>query len=146
MKKDILINLKKSQEKLIKNLIEELGNLEIGADIDQDDVVDPEDISHKVEANEMEVLLSEQLKSAKKDLTFITNNLDTECSQVQSGALVYTDKYLFFIGVATIPITYKEFTLLGISLKAPIYSLLNNKKKGDSFSFAAHDYNIINIE
>lgn len=146
MKKDILNKIIESQEGLISKLIEEIKNLEVGSDIDEGDVIDPEDISHKVEANEMEVLLSEQLKIAKKDLNFLTTNIDESSSVVKPGALVYTDKYIFFIGVATIPVKHNDLTLLGISVKAPIYSLMRDKKVGDSFSFSTHNYNINRIE
>ena len=145
MKKEIVNKIIANQETIISELIAEMKSLNVLADIDEDDVIDPEDLSHKTEASEIEVLLSKQLLRAKKDLSFLTSNIDIVSSVIEPGALVYTDKYIFFIGVATMPLDVDGKTLLGISAKAPIYMLMKGKKAGELISYSGINYNIAKV-
>lgn len=146
MKTEILNELIKSQKSIIAQLVNELENLHVFADIDEDDVIEPEDLSHKVEASEAEILFSKQLNRARKDLSFLESNINTVASEVKPGAMVFTDKYIFFIGVATMPLDIKDKTVLGISAKAPIYGVMKAKKAGEVISFSGVTYKINEIK
>ena len=52
-----------------------------------------------------------------------------------NGALLKTSEGFFLIGVGLGKVTFKEITLLCISLEAPFTKIILHKKKGDSFFF-----------
>jgi len=59
--------------------------------------------------------------------------------------LVKTEKFMFFIGVAISPFTFEENQIVGVSIEAPIYHSIRDKKVGDTFQFAGIQDKIIAI-
>jgi hypothetical protein len=64
---------------------------------------------------------------------------------VSCGALVKTDNFNFFIGLATVPFDVDGDHIVGISQESPIYAIMANKKEGAQFSFRGNDYKIEKI-
>lgn len=145
MKKDIINLIKAHQEEIIQSISKELSAIQNYADIDEDDTIDPEDLSHQTEAKEMRIYLQNQLENAQNELKFIEKNSLNTLDKVDIGAVVYTQEMIFFIGVALVPFKLDDKTILGISNKAPIYTLMKNKQKGDKFTFANKTYEILDI-
>ncbi|MEO7768082.1 MAG: hypothetical protein ABIS01_11675 [Ferruginibacter sp.] len=63
-----------------------------------------------------------------------------EYSTVQAGALVFTDDLLFFIAISTEKFEIGGVTIIGISVRAPIYKAMEGLAKGDSFKFNETEY------
>lgn len=135
MKKDILNEIISHQEELISDMEKELETLDNYTDIDETDTIDPEDLSHQSESKHIVYFMKQQQKKAISDLNYIKSKFDLKCDHVQPGAVVYTDKKIFFIGVSSLAFRLEDKTVIGISTSAPIYSIMLNKKAGDSFSF-----------
>ena len=62
--------------------------------------------------------------------------------RVQPGAIVITHRGAFFISVATSHFEVNGIQVIGMSPDAPIYKVMNDKKKGDRFIFNGNDYDI----
>ena len=62
-----------------------------------------------------------------------------------TGALVKTEKFMFFIGVAISLFAFEGNQIVGVSIEAPIYHSIRDKKIGDKFEFAGIKDKIIAI-
>lgn len=111
-------------------------------DIDESDVMDPEDFSHQYEAGEMEQLMRTQMNRAKSCIDLI-NNIDfSPKSKIEVGAIVETGAFAFFIGIPTTPFNFEGRQIVGISKEAPFYTVLIDKKVGDHFTYCGNEYTI----
>lgn len=114
-----------------------------------------------VNANEQSASQSEERKAGKmemirnfeKELTFSLREMNFLKSlnpsitntKVEPGAVVMTKQLNFYISVPTDKIKIDGETFIGISTKAPIYSVMQDKMKGDSFKFNETEYTILDL-
>lgn len=146
------MNKKKIQEKLIgiqeeklKELMNRIRGLKDDVDIDDNDTIDPEDLSHQSESNELLALFKHQLQKCKTDLNFLKQ---VDCSphdSIQAGSIVETDAFHFFIGHTFPPINWEGGRLIGISLDSPFFVALKTKRIGETFEFNNHSYTLLSI-
>ena len=140
------------QESLIKNfqdlvhhIQDELVDKKSMADLEEGDTLDPEDYSKQNESNEMVHLLRNQLQKTLLEIDKLARIDFSKKDKVGTGALVKTEKFMFFIGVAISPFTFEENQIVGVSIEAPIYHSIRDKKVGDTFQFAGKKDKIIAI-
>jgi len=133
------------QSTLVGELKEQTTTLHTMVDIDESDVIDPEDYSHQYESQELEQMIKVQLNRASRGLEVLASLDISPKNKVETGAIIETDTLAFFIGYPTIPFEIDNRRLVGISTNSPIYALMNGKRKGDNFSYAGNDYTIKNI-
>ena len=146
MKKEVIELVIEQQNKLVEHLKTAVDELHTGADIDEEDTIDPEDFSHQTETGDMMLRMKQQLAEAQRDLEQI-HNLDQDPSEhVQAGTLVQTDKMNFLVCIPTKPFDFKGKKTLGISTEAPLYKAMLNKVKGDKFTFGDDEYTVENVE
>lgn len=93
------------------------------------------------------------LRNYEKELTFSRNemthlqSLDPSIthSKIEPGAVVLTDKLNFYISIPLDKIEIDGTTFIGISNRAPIYTAMENKLKGDTFKFNETEYAILDV-
>src|SRR5690606_21113780 len=100
---------------------------------------------------------SEMLNEIEKYAKYLENteNLKTQLKRVDisqehqtvgNGSLVETENNFFFIAVALGKLDLNDGkTYYSISVEAPIYQSLKEKKAGDSFEFNNMKYKIVNV-
>lgn len=137
--------LLEKQSRLVTELKEQTQTIQTMVDIDESDTIDPEDYSHQYESQEMEQMLKVQLNRAERGLEVLASLDITPKTKVETGAIIQTDSLNFFIGYPTIPFDMEGKRYVGISAGSPIYTLMNGKRKGESFQYAGTSYNITNI-
>lgn len=142
IKEDIKKELLAHQEHLIEDLTAMLDNYKSGADLDEEDVNDPEDLSHQAESTTKVYELNARIDHAKADLAFITKIPLDVMTEIGEYAVVKTNALNFIVGVAIPPFEFDNHKYVGISTKAPIYQIMKGKKKGDVFNFGKHHYEI----
>jgi len=135
----------KEQEEIVKDLRESVEGLHEDADLDEEATREMDDFAHQEESGDMERRLKEQLQKAEFDLSSIKKLTETVCDEVKIGALVETNKNVFYISVPVPPVKVDGTKVIGISTKAPIFAKMKGLKKGDTFSMANIDYEIIRI-
>lgn len=146
MNKEIIINkLFSIQDKVINDLKERISVVKVAADLDEDETIDLDEFSQQNESNEMNELLLHQLEKAEKDKLRLNSINFREKSAIELGAVVKTDQFSFVVGIATFPFNIEGNQFVGISLEAPIYSMMKGKVTGESFSFANNLYKIVSI-
>lgn len=67
-------------------------------------------------------------------------------TKVEPGAVVKTNLLNFYISIPIDKIEIDGATFVGISVKAPIYAMMLDKKKGDTFTFNDSEYKIIDLQ
>lgn len=133
-------------EHIIAELKEELATKKGSSDLDENDTLDPEDYSTQTVSNVMVDLLQEQIAKTKKDLERIQQIDFSPKEEAMVGAIVTTDMFNFFLGVATVPFLYEHKQIVGVSVSAPIFVNIKGKKVGDTFTFSGHLYTIHSIQ
>jgi hypothetical protein len=133
------------QQHVIQQLEERIQSIHGMVDIDDEDIKDPDDFSHQTESSEFEKLIKSQLFKAKRENQRLEDTNFSTKKTVEPGAIIQTGKFNFFIGIATTPFEYEELHVVGVSPDAPIYPSMAGKKKGESFSFGGHNYEIIEL-
>ena len=133
-------------EHIIAELKVELATKKGSSDLDENDTLDPEDYSTQTVSNVMVDLLKEQVAKTKKDLERIQQIDFSLKEEATVGALVTTDMFNFFLGVATVPFLYEHKQIVGVSVSAPIFVNIKGKKVGDTFTFSGHLYTIHSIQ
>lgn len=97
----------------------------------------PEDLLH---------VLGQERDFVQYEMGFL-RAIDPEngADQVERGAVVVTDKRVFFIAVSSEEIEVEGEKIFGMSEKAPLYAHMKGLKKGDSFQFNNTQYTIEDI-
>ena len=85
----------------------------------------------------------EQAKTERKLLERI--DIEKVCNSVGFGAVVVTDDQKFIICISLGKITFNNETIYGISLKVPLYKVMEGLEKGSSFEFNEKKYQIKDI-
>ena len=85
----------------------------------------------------------EQTKIERKLLDKI--DIGKECKTVGFGAVVVTDDQKFIVCISLGKITFEDETIFGISLKVPLYKVMEGLEKGNSFEFNGKKYQIKDI-
>ena len=124
---------------------ERISVVKVAADLDEDETIDLDEFSQQNESNEMNELLLIQLEKAEKDKLRLNSINFREKSEIELGAVVKTDQFSFVVGIATFPFNIEGNQFVGISLEAPIYSMMKGKVTGETFSFANNLYKIVSI-
>jgi hypothetical protein len=133
------------QENIIGELKGQVDTIHTSVDIDEESTHDPEDYSHQFESQELEQLIKVQLNKTKRSLDFLKSIDFGPKNTATLGAIVKTNKTIFFIGFATMPFESEDGQIVGISLSSPIYPIMASKKTGDNFKFSGIEYTIENI-
>lgn len=85
----------------------------------------------------------EQAKTERKLLEKI--DIEKVCNSVGFGAVVVTDDQKFIICISLGKITFNNETIYGISLKVPLYKVMEGLEKGNTFEFNEKKYQIKDI-
>ena len=113
--------------------------------MEEGDTLDPEDYSKQNESNDMIQILKNQLSKTLVEIDKLARIDFTHKEKVGTGAVVKTEKFMFFIGVAISPFAYEGNQIVGVSTDAPIYNSIRDKKVGDSYEFSGMKDTIIAI-
>ncbi|AWG23140.1 hypothetical protein FFWV33_17195 [Flavobacterium faecale] len=90
--------------------------------------------------------VGKELDFAIREMDFLeTLQPEKQCTIVEPGALVITDKLTLYICVSIEQIEVDGHTIFGISTRAPIYAAMRGLEKGQSFKFNETEYEIKDI-
>jgi len=87
-----------------------------------------------------------QLDEALRDLAFL-NSLDPETifNSVQTGSIVETEKFLYFMSIGLGTMTVNNFQVVFLSPASPVAKMMEGKKAGESFSFNQNAVKILDV-
>lgn len=134
-----------AQKGIIRDLEEKIALDTSMADIDENDTIDPEDLSHQAESSNLKQLFTQKLEKAKADLENL-EQLDFSPKTIAlPGAVISTEKFHFVLGFAAIPFEFENKSMVGVSVESPIYPEIKGKQVGDEFSYSDNTYKIVAI-
>jgi hypothetical protein len=116
------------------------------ADIDEAETKDPEDFSHQTELNEMARTQELRLRKSRHDLRYVQDLPDEKSELVEEGALIETESYFFYVGIAVHPFKVDDRPVAGISTESPIYRAMQGRTEGETFSYNNKTYTIKSIQ
>ncbi|WP_146941571.1 hypothetical protein [Chryseobacterium hagamense] len=93
------------------------------------------------EINNLQVQLNEVLKQQN----FLNTILPKSCEKTEKGAVVTTEKGLFFISVSLGEIIVEGRKIICISPESPLAKAMNEKKEGELFSLNTISQKIMEI-
>lgn len=94
------------------------------------------------EVNNLQVQLNEVLRQQD----FLKTILPKQSEKAEKGAVVKTEKGLFFISVSLGEITFENKKMICISPESPLAKAMNGKKKGEIITLNGIIQKIENIE
>ncbi|MFC0343351.1 GreA/GreB family elongation factor [Epilithonimonas hispanica] len=94
------------------------------------------------EINNLQVQLNEVLKQQD----FLKTILIKPSEKAEKGAIVKTEKGLFFISVSLGEINFDNQKIICISPESPLAKAMNGKQKGDVFSLNNMSQKIVDIQ
>lgn len=132
------------QADLIKNFEERVA--EMKADVFSQDHSASQ--TENRQAGKIDVLntLEKELGFARMEMSYLSSlKPEQENNTAEPGAVVVTDKRIFYIAVSSELITVEETELFGISTRAPLYKVMAGKTKGEQFEFNGTVYKVLDI-
>ncbi len=142
---EFINNLIVEQEKVIKNIEDSASRFKIASDLDENDSIDVEDLSHQEEAKEMQLRYEQMALLSKSDLKILTFYKNKNCSTVEGGAMIETNDFYLFIGISLPQFELNSKNVLSISEQAPIYALIKDKSVGDKIKIGTIENTITAI-
>lgn len=134
-----------SQKGIIRDLEDKIATESTMADIDENDTIDPEDLSHQAESATLKQLFTQKLAKAKADLANLEHVDFSPKTSALPGAVVSTEKFHFVLGYAAIPFEFENKTMVGVSVDSPIFPEIKGKQIGDVFAYSDNTYTIVEI-
>ena len=99
------------------------------------------------EINNLQVQLNEVLKQQDfLKTSFDKLRMTKKFDKAEKGAIVKTEKGLFFISVSLGEVTFENQKIICISPESPLAKAMNGKQKGDVFSLNNMNQKILIIE
>jgi hypothetical protein len=90
--------------------------------------------------------LETELSFAKLEMGYLSSlDATIQYDTVSPGSVVVTNHRTFFIGVSSESVDVEGQNIFGISRQAPIFSGMEGKKAGESFSFRETHYQIESV-
>ncbi len=138
----ISAQLKRNMDELITSL----DNYETTSDLDENDTRDMEDLSQQDESKDIQRQLQRQLLQAQEAYAQLQELVGESVTSAKPGALVTTDKNLFFIGPSMSSMQVGDQDLFCISPESPAFLVMRGKRSGDSFELSNETYRITGVE
>ncbi|MDQ3016337.1 MAG: hypothetical protein M3R25_06435 [Bacteroidota bacterium] len=145
-KNDILRRIEHTLRNNIHELTSALNDYEAGANLDEGDTMDPEDYSQQSEQRDLKMQMQIQLDQANNQLSKLQGFANKVSSIVEPGALVNTDKNIFFIGLSLSAQPIDGFDLYCISTDSPAYNAMRGKSEGDHFDIGKETHKITSVK
>lgn len=144
-KEKILKLIIEQEEKFVEKLEATRDQFKSASDLDEEATMDRQEMSHANEAKDMQMRMKVQLDKANADLDEIKTTGAASYDSVQPGAIVKTDKNIFFAGVSIHSLEIDGKDLLGVSTESPAYSLMRGLSAGEKFTLGEDTYTINEI-
>ncbi len=147
MKKELIQKLIDAQQVNLDSVINRIKTLDIGANLDEWDTLDPTDYSQQNQYSEKSDYLSDEKIMLQNNLSQLKLALHRSNEKVSPGAVVVTEPYYFVIGPNFENITFEGKEVLPVSTFTKVYYDNKGKKKGEIFELIMADksYEILDI-
>lgn len=147
-----MLNKEKIKSKMLDILHEKLNDLqsqietlETSSDIDEDDTIDPEDLSHQTDAQNQINTFNQQVHITENQISFLKSIDFYAFKEPELGAIVQTDKLNFILSIPTLTFEFEGKKYIGVSQESPFYTEVIHKKIGDKMKLGEKTFKITGI-
>ncbi len=133
-----------AQEKIIFNAKEVIEEASESANENTDNEEEAFD-AYREQLQQRKDMYTTQLLTARNDLDYLKAINLNKKDLIEEGAIVKTNLQNFFIIISLGKISIDDQQFFAISSSAPIYSVMDGLKSGESFHFRDRDYKILEI-
>ena len=144
-REEILGKIIEEQQKVIDNLKQSVERYKTASDIDEDDTLDPEDLSQQTQAKDMQLRYEKMLSDAKNSMNFLNDELANSHEKIENGSLVETNEKWLFVGISVPVFNIDGKDVISFSDDAPIFKNLNGKNVGDEITIGENKLKILSI-
>ncbi len=145
MRNEILTAIIEQQQKVVDDVKKNIEILSTTSDLDEENTIDLDDLSHQAEAKDKEIDLAYKLDEEEDALTKLQTVIGKNSETVEPGAVVELDDQYLYVGVPFEPFNFKGKKIIGFSKQAPVFEQNKDKKKGDTFILGNDQKEIVNI-
>ena len=148
LRKKILGVCSKKQQSLIDDLKLRIKSILETQGLGNEEEYDNNEISQKSQASEEVTGLNDALSLANEEMSFLQQlklNKNKAHTIVGPGAIVITDKAVFFISVSIEQFGVDGETFFGISTKSPLYLTMKGLIRESIFQHNGTNYKILDI-
>lgn len=142
---DILNTIIDGQQKQIDNLKYSVERYTTASDLEEDETIDPDDLSQQVQAKEMQLRFEQLLNKAKEEMAFLQSELAMTHTKIEKGSLVDLGSLIIFVGISVAKFDVESSSIIGLSMQAPAYKNLQDKNIGDKVDIGNQSYKIVSI-
>jgi hypothetical protein len=143
-KKTILQACIIKQQLIVDNFEKEIEGLK--KEIFGQDVIPSQGDYSAAERTEVLERYERELRFLKDELQVLAAiDVESEFNEVKAGAVVQTNRQIFFVSVSIERVEVNGTEIFGLSTEAPIYAEMKGKIKGDAFVMNNMEYQIIDI-
>lgn len=132
-------------EETVESHLQSINQLQGTVTSDQAQTYTASAMSQQEEQTDLRNNMQVALESAQAELANVKSLQDTEISGVQAGAFVETGDRIFFIGSSQRGVPFEKKEIIGVSLAAPAFAVMEPLQKGNTFRLGNTDYTIKDI-
>lgn len=148
LRKRVLDACIKKQQSLIDDFKSRIKAVLETEGLGNEEKYDNTDVSQRGQASEELATLNEALSLANEEMSFLQHLKSTQSGShkiVGPGAIVITDKAVFFVSVSIERFGVDGETFFGISTKSPLYLTMKGLPEGSLFQHNGINYQITGI-
>lgn len=98
------------------------------------------------EQNDLLVRMEHELLFLRNELMTLENiDPEEESDKIEEGAVVVTDQRTFFVSTSIESVEVNGKSVFGLSVHAPIYADMKDKKKGEIIEYKGLRYQILDV-
>lgn len=144
-RKNIITKIIEEQNKVIANLNASVERYATASDIDEESTHDPDDFSQQTQAKDMQLRYEKMKGDAMQQLQFLEKEGENIHDEIEEGALIETDKKIFFVGISVSVFEIEDKEVVSFSEDAPIFKEMKGKNSGDQFKIGDETFMIKSI-
>lgn len=141
----IMDSIIKEQQKVVDNLEYSVNRYVTASDLEEDDTIDPDDLSQQVQAKDMQLRFEQLLKKAQDEMSFLVVERDLSHTEIEKGSLVILNDAIVFVGLSVPKFDFENKTVISFSTDAPAFKNIEHKKIGDEVLLGNQSYKINSI-
>ncbi|SKB99681.1 hypothetical protein SAMN05660477_02279 [Soonwooa buanensis] len=139
---DAIIN---EQQKVVDNLEYSVNRYVTASDLEEDNTIDPDDLSQQVQAKDMQLRFEQLLKKAQDEMSFLVVERDLSHTEIEKGSLVVLDGVIVFVGLSVPKFNFENQSVISFSTEAPAFKSLENHKIGDRIDLGNQSHTVKEI-
>lgn len=136
------------QQSLIDNFQSRIKAILETQGLGNEEKYDNSDVAQKGQASQELQTLNEALSLANEEMSFLQQLKATQSDLYQvvgPGAMVVTDKAVFYVSVSIEQFEVEGKTFFGISTQSPLYITMKGLTEGNTFEYNGVRYTILGI-